>query len=207
MTDPRWRGIERGLVRASELPSPAPATTLFDNSDNPTPKYRHRKPRSKRNQALALLNGPIYYALDAENSLLANRLNKLENEDRIHALFRAILSRNPTSDDIQIASQVWKATIPKSDTNDSLGSSIPVNLCISNKRNLQMLNQFNPLKRRQFLDRLTLATLGVTTSSSLAEKIVGPPPSNKKLIFLTWMEACLISTPLTHIPVPTKPVQ
>ena len=47
-----------------------------------------------------------------------------------------------------------------------------------------MLNQFNPLKRRQFLDRLTLATLGVTTSSSLAEKIVGPPPSNKKLIFL-----------------------
>ena len=47
-----------------------------------------------------------------------------------------------------------------------------------------MLNQFNPLKRRQFLDRLTLATLGVTTSSSLAEKIVGPTPSNKKLIFL-----------------------
>ena len=38
MTDPRWRGIERGLVRASELPSPAPATTLFDNSDNPTAK-------------------------------------------------------------------------------------------------------------------------------------------------------------------------
>ena len=38
MTDPRWRGIERGLVRASELPSPPPATTLFDNSDNPTAK-------------------------------------------------------------------------------------------------------------------------------------------------------------------------
>ena len=42
-----------------------------------------------------------------------------------------------------------------------------------------MLNQFNSMKRRQFLDRLTLATLGVTTSSSLAEKIVVPTSSNK----------------------------
>ena len=115
MTDPRWRGIERGLVRASELPSPAPGyhfVRQFGQSDRQSIGTGSQDPNVT--QALALLNGPIYYALDADNSLLASHLNKLEkNEDRIHALFRAILTRNPTSDDIQIASQVMESNYPK----------------------------------------------------------------------------------------------
>ena len=115
MTDPRWRGIERGLVRASELPSPAPGyhfVRQFGQSDRQSIGTGSQDPNVT--QALALLNGPIYIALDAENSLLTSHLNKLEkNEDRIHALFRAILTRNPTSDDIQIASQVMESNYPK----------------------------------------------------------------------------------------------
>ena len=115
MTDPRWRGIERGLVRASELPSPAPGyhfVRQFGQSDRQSIGTGSQDPNVT--QALALLNGPIYIALDAENSLLTSHLNKLEkNEDRIHALFRAILTRNPTLDDIQIASQVMESNYPK----------------------------------------------------------------------------------------------
>jgi hypothetical protein len=115
MTDPRWRGMERGLVRASELPSPAPGyhfVRQFGQSDRQSIGTGSQDPNVT--QALALLNGPIYYALDAENSLLANQLNKLEkNEDRINALFRAILTRNPTLDDIEIASHVMESNYQK----------------------------------------------------------------------------------------------
>ena len=115
MTDPRWRGMERGLVRASELPSPAPGFHFirqFGQSDRQSIGTGSKDPNVT--QALALLNGPIYYALYAENSLLANQLNKLKtNNDRIRDLFRAILTRNPTSDDIEIASQVMETNYPK----------------------------------------------------------------------------------------------
>ncbi len=115
MTDPRWRGMERGLVRASELPSPAPGyhfVRQFGQSDRQSIGTGSQDPNVT--QALALLNGPIYYALDAENSLLANQLNKLEkNEERINALFRAILTRNPTLDDIEIASHVMESNYQK----------------------------------------------------------------------------------------------
>ena len=47
-----------------------------------------------------------------------------------------------------------------------------------------MLNHLSSLKRRAFLDRLTLATLGVTTSSALGDKLLASTPANKKLIFL-----------------------
>ncbi len=47
-----------------------------------------------------------------------------------------------------------------------------------------MLNHLSPLKRRTFLDRLTLATLGVTTSSALGDNLLANTAANKKLIFL-----------------------
>ena len=115
MTDPRWRGIERGLVRASELPSPAPGyhfVRQFGQSDRQSIGTGSQDPNVT--QALALLNGPIYLVLDSKNSLLANQLNALEkNDDRIQALFRAILTRNPTTDDLEIATHVMKSNPQK----------------------------------------------------------------------------------------------
>ena len=108
MTDPRWRGMERGLVRASELPSPAPGYHFirqFGQSDRQNIGRGTQDPNVT--QALALLNGPIYYALDSKNSLLSRELKELkDNNECISAIFRSVLTRNPTKDDIQVASQV-----------------------------------------------------------------------------------------------------
>lgn len=115
MTDPRWRGMERGLVRASELPSPAPGYHFirqFGQSDRQNISRGSRAPNVT--QALALLNGPIYQALDAHNSLLANELKQFEtNPEKINAIFRATLTRNPTEEDIEIAQQVLDNNYPK----------------------------------------------------------------------------------------------
>ena len=108
MTDPRWRGMERGLVRASELPSPAPGyhfVRQFGQSDRQSISTGTRAPNVT--QALALLNGPIYQALDSHNSLLANELKKIKTRpEKINAIFRATLTRNPTAEDTEIAEHV-----------------------------------------------------------------------------------------------------
>ena len=47
-----------------------------------------------------------------------------------------------------------------------------------------MLNKLNHIERRKFINRLTLATLGVTASSSIAENLFRNIVNDKKLIFL-----------------------
>ena len=49
---------------------------------------------------------------------------------------------------------------------------------------LIMLNKLNHIERRKFINRLTLATLGVTASSSIAENLFRNIVNDKKLIFL-----------------------
>tara|TARA_B100000963_G_C22565248_1_gene643344 strand:- start:495 stop:1436 length:942 start_codon:yes stop_codon:yes gene_type:complete len=108
MTDSRWRGLDRGFVLAYELPSPAPGYHFirqFGQSDRQTIASGTEDPNVT--QSLVLLNGPIYYALNRKPSLLQNNLSYAKsNDQRINLIFRSILSRNPTDDDLALSKQV-----------------------------------------------------------------------------------------------------
>ncbi len=111
MVDPRWRGMDRGLVRAAELSSPAPAyhfVRQFGQSDRKTINTGRLDPNVT--QVLSLLNGPIHAVLDGENSLLARHIHaKKTTKERIRTMFRSILTRNPTEEEIDIAASALAA--------------------------------------------------------------------------------------------------
>ncbi|MDF7807098.1 DUF1549 domain-containing protein [Pontiellaceae bacterium B12219] len=111
MTDPRWHGMDRGLVRASELSSPAPAhhfVRQFGQSDRKIIGSGRTDPSVT--QVLNILNGPIHYILDSELSVLSKKVAEQEtDEDRINVIFRSVLTRNPTEEDIEISQNVLAA--------------------------------------------------------------------------------------------------
>jgi hypothetical protein len=111
MTDPRWHGMDRGLVRAAELPSPAESfhfVRQFGQSDRKIIGEDRRDPNVT--QVLTLLNGPVHTVLDAENSVLARQMAMQQTpEEKINVLFRSILTRNPTAEDVQISLDVLTA--------------------------------------------------------------------------------------------------
>lgn len=111
MTDPRWHGLDRGLVRASELASPAPAYHFirqFGQSDRKIIGTGRTDPNVT--QVLNILNGPIHYILDNDLSVLAKKIAEQETqEEKINAIFRSVLTRNPTEEDIEIASAVLES--------------------------------------------------------------------------------------------------
>jgi hypothetical protein len=108
MTDPRWHGIDQGLVRAAELTSPAPAHHFirqFGQSDRKIIGAGRTDPNVT--QVLNILNGPIHYILDSELSVLSKEVARQETQDdKITVIFRSVLTRNPTEEDIEIASNV-----------------------------------------------------------------------------------------------------
>lgn len=116
MTDPRWTGLDRGLVLAYELPSPAPGYHFirqFGQSDRQTIAKGTEDPNMT--QALVLLNGPIYHCFINQKSLISQYLSNKNNDQKINILFHAILIRNPTEDDLIAARNIfssygdWKA--------------------------------------------------------------------------------------------------
>ncbi len=96
--DPRWEGFPKGLVRASELPSPAPNghfLRMFGQSDRDTIQNASVQPTVP--QALSLLNGPMFNELMKPNSVLMKSLQgKVTPEDKLDVIFLTILSRLPT---------------------------------------------------------------------------------------------------------------
>lgn len=111
MTDPRWHGLDRGLVRASELASPAPAYHFirqFGQSDRKIIGSSRTDPNVT--QVLNILNGPIHNILHNDLSVLAKKIAEQEtDEDKLFAIFRSVLTRNPTEEDIEVASAVLAA--------------------------------------------------------------------------------------------------
>ncbi len=111
MTDPRWLGIDRGLVRAAELASPAPAYHFirqFGQSDRAIIGTGRTDPNVT--QVLNILNGPIHNILDNDLTVLARKIAAQEtDEEKLNAMFRSVLTRNPTDEDLQIASAVLTA--------------------------------------------------------------------------------------------------
>ena len=111
MTDPRWYGMDRGLVRAAELASPAPAYHFirqFGQSDRKIIGSGRTDPNVT--QVLNILNGPIHYILDSEFSVLTKKVMAQETqEEKINVIFRSVLTRDPTEEDIEISSNVLAA--------------------------------------------------------------------------------------------------
>jgi hypothetical protein len=111
MTDPRWYGMDRGLVRAAELESPAPAYHFirqFGQSDRKIIGNGRTDPNVT--QVLNILNGPIHYILDSELSVLSKKVAAQETvEDKINVIFRSVLTRNPTEEDVEISESVLAA--------------------------------------------------------------------------------------------------
>jgi hypothetical protein len=95
--DPRWKGFPKSLVRASELPSPAPNghfLRVFGQSDRDTIQNASVQPTVP--QALALLNGPMFDELMKPNSVLMQSLATKETpEDKLDVIFLTVLSRLP----------------------------------------------------------------------------------------------------------------
>lgn len=103
-TDPRWKGFNRDLVRASEVESPArPGHFLrqFGQSDRET--IENANTEANVPQILTLLNGPIYSQLLSRNSVLSAELAKASTpEEKLEVLFLSILSRRPSQREIQL---------------------------------------------------------------------------------------------------------
>ena len=93
------------LLRASELPSPAPAGHLlrtFGQSDRQLIDNSSDNPAVT--QALTLLNGFIDSEVVSEHSLLTGTIAKISDPtDKVRAMFLMILSRQPTDKELSMA--------------------------------------------------------------------------------------------------------
>jgi hypothetical protein len=97
--DPRWRGMSAGMVRASEIVSPAPAGHFlrqFGQSDREI--IENSNDDASITQALRLLNGETLYWLTRQNSALNIAVQKANNpRRRMDTVFQSFFSRLPTS--------------------------------------------------------------------------------------------------------------
>jgi hypothetical protein len=93
------------LLRASELPSPAPAGHLlrtFGQSDRQLIDNSSDNPAVT--QALTLLNGFIDGEVVSDHSLLTTTIAKISDpSDKVRALFLMILARQPTEQELSMA--------------------------------------------------------------------------------------------------------
>jgi len=105
-TDPRWQGLSRELVRASETSSPArPGHFLrqFGQSDRET--IENASTEATVPQILTMLNGPMYYQLLNRASVLGKKIAATRNsEEQAELIFLALLSRRPTDAELELAS-------------------------------------------------------------------------------------------------------
>jgi hypothetical protein len=99
------------LLRASELPQPAPAGHLlrtFGQSDRQLIDNSSASPAVT--QALTLLNGFIDAEVLSERSVLSATLAKVPDApNKVRALFLMILARQPTNDELALAMKTGAA--------------------------------------------------------------------------------------------------
>jgi hypothetical protein len=110
-TDPRWKSFATGLVRASELQSPAPPGHFlrqFGQSDRQTIQAANTDPTVT--QILTLLNGPIYGQMWNRDAALRRSLEKAKTaKAKIETVFLCIYSRRPTAAEYSLAARTLKA--------------------------------------------------------------------------------------------------
>ena len=115
-SDPRWKGYSSNLMRASEIPTPAPPGHFlreFGQSDREIIENSNRQ--ASVPQALTLLNGIIYGAVFNTRSPLSQNLTRARSEEeKIEVLFLSLLNREPTREEIESCLEVVKrkSTLP-----------------------------------------------------------------------------------------------
>ena len=101
--DSRWKGYNTGLMRASEIPTPAPPGHFlreFGQSDREIIENSNRQ--ASVPQALTLLNGVIYGAVFSPQSPLSQNLSRADSDEyKIRVLFLSLLNREPS--DLEMA--------------------------------------------------------------------------------------------------------
>ena len=99
----RGRGALSGLVRASELPSPAPAghvLQIFGQSDRILLEGATKEANAA--QVLSMLNGEVEKLVVGNFGAHIYKLSEGSPKDRIRALFYGILSRAPSDAEMKI---------------------------------------------------------------------------------------------------------
>jgi hypothetical protein len=115
-SDPRWKGYHSGLMRASEIVTPAPPGHFlreFGQSDREIIENSNRQ--ASVPQALTLLNGIIYGGVFNPQSPLSKNLSRVDSEEeKIKVLFLSILNRKPSSEEIKDCLEIVKrkSTLP-----------------------------------------------------------------------------------------------
>ncbi len=102
--DPRWRGMSPGMVRASELVSPAPAGHFlreFGQSDREI--IESSTDDASITQALRLLNGETLYWLTRQNSALNLAVQNASARRKMDVIFEAFFARSPTARERELA--------------------------------------------------------------------------------------------------------
>ena len=111
--DPRWRGIPAELVRASKLPSPAPARHFlrqFGQSDRET--IENANDEANVPQILTLLNGPIHLHLWKPNSLFHTTVDSMRDAgELLDAIYLTILSRRPSPEERELLLPEFKKNL------------------------------------------------------------------------------------------------
>ncbi len=114
--DSRWKGYNTGLMRASEITTPAPPGHFlreFGQSDREIIENSNRQ--ASVPQALTLLNGVIYSAVFNPQSPLFKNLSRADTDEyKIQVLFLSLLNREPTKQEIMdcLAEVKAKSEIP-----------------------------------------------------------------------------------------------
>ncbi|WP_197442546.1 DUF1549 domain-containing protein [Lignipirellula cremea] len=98
-TDPRWLRLSPSLVRASEIETPVRLGHFlreFGQSDRREIDASSQSPNITH--SLALMNGDLTRMATDENSHLRSQLSDFpDNEQRLNALYQAVLVRRPTA--------------------------------------------------------------------------------------------------------------
>ena len=103
MNSEKYKGFSKNIIRASELPNPAPNGHFlrqFGQSDRQL--IENASTEATIPQVLTLLNGQQFYALMSKRSPLVEAINSEEtNEGKVRAIYLSILNRQPDAEELE----------------------------------------------------------------------------------------------------------
>lgn len=102
--DPRWKGVPKDMVRASEMEQPArPGHFLrdFGQSDREIPNNGYDD--ASIPQILALMNGPVFQRIMRRDSILLDEVKKAKSgRDKLQTIWVSILTRKPNASETSL---------------------------------------------------------------------------------------------------------
>lgn len=111
-TDPRWQRLSPSLVRAAEIPTPIALGHFlrqFGQSDRREIDAFNKS--ANITHSLALMNGELTKLVSQNDSYLRRQLHAFaDNTERIGAVYRAVLVRSPTADELHRCRAVFAAS-------------------------------------------------------------------------------------------------